>query len=65
MLTSTSCSQVRSEFSKDFRQHVENYPKQNQTDVYLDKMQTQVSGVLGRGQWRKKAPVFLLKGEAH
>lgn len=30
---------VKSEFNKDFRQHMKNYPKQNQTDVYLDKMQ--------------------------
>lgn len=31
--------QVRSEFNKDFRQQMKNYPKQNQTDLFLDKMQ--------------------------
>lgn len=30
---------VRSEFNKDFRQRMKNYPKQNQTDLFLDEMQ--------------------------
>ncbi|XP_036314246.1 CD63 antigen [Pipistrellus kuhlii] len=46
---------VRSEFSKDFRQHVKNYPRQNHTDVYLDKMQTQFSccGADNYTDWQK------------
>ncbi|KAK1341056.1 hypothetical protein QTO34_017457 [Cnephaeus nilssonii] len=30
---------VMSEFNKDFREHMKNYPKQNQTDFFLDRMQ--------------------------
>lgn len=31
---------VMSELNKDFRQHMQNFPKQNNTDYFLDKMQT-------------------------
>lgn len=48
-------SQVMSEFNKDFRQQMKNYPKQNHTASFLDRMQEKVSGVPGsRGNGRRR-----------
>lgn len=48
-------SQVMSEFNKDFRQRMKNYPKQNHTASFLDGMQEKVSGVSGsRGNGRRR-----------
>ena len=47
-------SQVRSEFNKDFRQQMKNYPKDNQTASILDKMQKDVSGVAGSRHSRRR-----------
>lgn len=40
-------SQVISEFNKDFRQQMQNYPQNNHTASILDSMQEDVSGVAG------------------
>lgn len=48
-------SQVMSEFNKGVQQQMKNYPKQNQTDSFLDRMQKKVSGVAGsRGKGRRR-----------
>lgn len=42
-------SQVMLEFNKDFWQQMQNYRKNNRTAFILDKMQKDVSGVVGAG----------------
>lgn len=44
-----SCSQVMSEFNKDFREQMKNYQKNNHTASILDRMQEDVSELAGSG----------------